>query len=78
MSDELNIIPVHFKLQTWAPDKVTGLVTAMILPSIRCSPETLKDFDESGHYQKLYDAFREFCLRNNPNIRFVGEKQQDA
>lgn len=76
MSHEIDVIPVHFKLQTWAPDKVTGLVTAMIIPSIRCSFETLKEFEESGHYQKLYNGFREFCLRNNPNLNFVGEKVQ--
>ena len=74
MSHELDVIPVHFKLQTWAPDKVTGLVNAMILPSIRCNENQVKEFEEAGHFQKLYDAFREFALRNNPNLRFIGEK----
>jgi hypothetical protein len=72
---EIELVPIHFKLQTWAVKKEDGLMPAVIIPSIRLNPEQIKEFEESGAFQKAYDAFREYCLRNNPNLQFIGEKR---
>ena len=55
-------------------DKTTNLMPAMILPSIRFTKDDVDQFGEDGIYQKAYDNFREYCLRNNPSLNFVGEK----
>ncbi len=65
---------IHFKLQTWALDKNTGMIPAFIIPSFHFEPEDVKEFSEGGKFDKAYDEFRSFCLRKTPNLMFVAEE----
>lgn len=72
MSDII-VPPIHFKLQTWAPDKETGLIKALILPSIHFFPDDIAKFAEGGTYDEAFNAFKKYCKRMNDKLEFVGD-----
>lgn len=74
MSDEFTKPPIHFSLTTWATDKTTGKIPAVITPSIYLTPEQIDEFKKGGIFDKAYKAFRGFVLDNNPNLELIGEK----
>ena len=75
MSSEFAQGPIHLKLVTWAPDKNTGEIRAMILPSIYFKEEETAGFDPEGKFQTAFDAFKLFCERQYPKLKWVGQEE---